>query len=102
MTENNVPRELAQIGQRLLAEGWVLSGATYTHPNGPGVATLSYCHREATLKVFKRALEPVSQWGSRVRTRSKLVYVTGYRGEHPLAWAENFLLGKLADNPDVR
>jgi hypothetical protein len=52
VTYDNVPADLAQLKTWLLDEGWTCTGATYTHPDAPGLRlNTAYAHREATLTV---------------------------------------------------
>ena len=97
-TVDNVPTDLARLKAALLASGWVVTGATYTHPDAPGVRlNTAYTYREATLSVatLPNVEEDKPVW--RV--------VAFYRGTDPIMFALEHvvkvapkLFAGLADN----
>ncbi len=96
---DNVPADLARLKGWLLDEGWVLSGATYAHPDAPGLRlNTAYTYREATITVstLPNIEEAKPAW--RV--------VAYYRGDDPLKFMRAHVIqlntkifASLADNP---
>lgn len=66
-TVNNVPAELATLGNVLLESGWVLNGSKYTFNRF--VITVSYVYREGTVSVVNTDIDSE---------------IAAFRGEHVL------------------
>jgi hypothetical protein len=82
---DNVPTDLARLKAWLLDEGWACTGATYTHPDAPGLRlNTAYTYREATLTVstLPNTEEDKPVW--RV--------VAYYRGADPLKFAREHII----------
>jgi len=76
VTTDDVPRQLATLGARLLEAGWVMTnGNTYRHPDAPRLRlNTQYMRCEATVTV--------STWdGDREHVSRVILY---YRGANPL------------------
>jgi hypothetical protein len=95
---DNVPADLARIKAALLATGWTCTGATYTHPDAPGLRlNTAYTYREATLTVstLPNTEEDKPVW--RVVAYYRGADPIGFALEHVIKIAPKIFAG-LADN----